>query len=318
MIERGIANTLAVVQRRLWPHAPAILIYHRVADPARDVWGITVGPDRFAEQIEALVSVRQVVPLGDLIAAAREGTKSDRPLAAVTFDDGYHDVFTVARPVLHRLGCPATVFVVSGMVGALREFWWDELAFIFLSDHELPAELEMRFGRRARRWSLPTGDFGARGTACHQIRRVFRDLSPVAIEGHLATLRAWARVERPARAENRAMTPEEVKTLRNDLLSVGAHTARHPSLPFLPAGDQRAEIIESRIACEALFGGPTPHFAYPFGAYDGRTARLAKEAGFASACTTVPGVVIRDADPFRLPRIAPGQLDGEQLARVLS
>jgi peptidoglycan/xylan/chitin deacetylase (PgdA/CDA1 family) len=317
MIERGIANALGVIERRLWPRAPVILIYHRVADPARDVWGITVGPDRFAEQIEALKSVRQVVPLSQLVAAVLDGKQSDRPLAAVTFDDGYHDVFTAARPILHRLDCPATVFLVSGMVGAPREFWWDELAFIFLADHALPAELELRFGR-LRRWSLPPGDRGARGMACHQIRRIFRDAPPAGIEASLAELRAWAGVGRPARAQNRAMTALEVRALKDDLLGVGAHTVRHPSLPFLSATDQRAEIAESRAACEALLGAPVTHFAYPFGAYDGRAARLAREAGFASACTTVPSVARGGADRFRLPRIAPGRMDGEALARVLS
>ncbi len=316
MIERGIANALGWAERRLWPRAPVILIYHRVADPMRDVWGITVGPERFAEQIEALKRVRRVVPLGELIAAAASGEAQD-PLAAVTFDDGYQDVFTAARPILHRLDCPATVFVVSGMVGAAREFWWDELAYVFLEPHELPQELELRLGGRVRRWRLPAGERGARGMACHEIRRVYRDMAPAAIEQSLAELRSWARVERPARPQNRAMTPAEVAAFDDGLLSVGAHTVRHPSMPFLPLGQQQAEAAESRAACEALVGRPVAHFAYPFGAYDWRSARAARAAGFASACTTVPSVVRRGANPFRLPRIAPAQMDGEALARAL-
>lgn len=318
MIERGVRTVFAPVGRRVWPRAPVILIYHRVADPACDVWGITVSPDRFAEQIEAVKTVRRIAPLSEVIAEAGDRRREGRPLAAITFDDGYHDVFTAARPILHRLGAPATVFLVSGLVGAAREFWWDELAFVFLGDSPLPGELELRFGTKWRQWVFPAGDRGARGAACHEIRRIFRDMAPAAIEDHLARLRAWAGIERPARPENRAMTEAEVRALKDDLLAVGAHTVRHPSLPFLPMGEQRAEIAASRAACEALVDGPVPHFAFPFGAYDGRSARLSREAGFASACTTVPGVVGAAPDPFRLPRIAPGQMDGENLARALS
>ena len=42
---------------------------------------------------------------------------SSRTLA-VTFDDGYRSVLTHARPILERLGLPATVFVPTDFVGA--------------------------------------------------------------------------------------------------------------------------------------------------------------------------------------------------------
>lgn len=319
MIERAVAGAVGWVERRISPHAPVILIYHRVSDPARDVWGITVGPELFAEQIEALRSVRQVVPLGDLIRAACEPRRGGRPLAAVTFDDGYRDVFDAARPILHRLDCPATVFVVSGMVGAAREFWWDELAFIFLAPpHQLPDALELQFGRQRRRWQFPKSDPGAPAMACHQIRRCFRDLAPAAIERSLAELRAWARIDRPARAQNRVMSHCEVAAIDDGLLSVGAHTVSHASLPFLSRQERCAEIADSRRACEALVNRPVEHFAYPFGAYDWRTAAAARAAGCASACTTVPSVVTAWTDRFRLPRLSAGQADGASLARALS
>ena len=50
--------------------------------------------------------------------------------------------------------------------------------------------------------------------------------------------------------------------------------------------------------------------------------RLWREASLAElrawACTTAPSVARGGSDPFRLPRIAPGQMDGEALARALS
>jgi hypothetical protein len=40
--------------------SPAILMYHRIATPDVDPWGLSVSPERFAEQVETL-SVRRTV-----------------------------------------------------------------------------------------------------------------------------------------------------------------------------------------------------------------------------------------------------------------
>jgi peptidoglycan/xylan/chitin deacetylase (PgdA/CDA1 family) len=306
------------VERRLWPRAAVILLYHRVADPTGDIWGLTVSPDRFAEQIEALKTTRRVLPLGELAAAAASRRAYDRPLAAVTFDDGYHDAFTAARPILHRLDCPATVFVVSGMVDAAREFWWDELAHIFLDTADLPPTLRLTFGAETREWRFSPDHPGARVGACHGLRRHFRDLSPDRIEACLERLRDWAGVAPAARPDHRVMKADEVARLSDGLITVGAHTVSHPSMPLLSAEAQRIEVAESRKACEALTGGPVEHFAYPFGDYNADSVAAARAAGFATACATIPGPVLRSSDPFRLPRINPGLADGEALIRALS
>jgi peptidoglycan/xylan/chitin deacetylase (PgdA/CDA1 family) len=44
-------------------------------------------------------------------------TGQPRKLAVVTFDDGYRDFLTCALPVLERHSVPATVFLVTGLMG---------------------------------------------------------------------------------------------------------------------------------------------------------------------------------------------------------
>ena len=43
-----------------------------------------------------------------------------RPVTAITFDDGYSDVYYHAYPLLQRKGIPAAVFVVTGLIGTGR------------------------------------------------------------------------------------------------------------------------------------------------------------------------------------------------------
>jgi peptidoglycan/xylan/chitin deacetylase (PgdA/CDA1 family) len=316
MIRTEIGKGVGALERRLFAHAPVILIYHRVAE-VRDDWGVVTAPRLFAEQIEAVRSVRQVVSLSDLLDASRGSRRDGRRLAAITFDDGYEDVFAVARPILERLDCPSTVFVVTGLVDRPREFWWDELAWILLDAPQLPDTLELEIGGKTRRWDLPAGSRPAREQARHELRRRLRNLPPEAIEAVLAALRERTGAPRPARATHRVMSSAELAQLRGGPMRVGAHTVSHPVLPSLPKAAQASQIAQSRQACEAFVGEPVEHFAYPFGDYDGRAAAAARDAGFMSACTTVPNIVRRGGDPFRLPRINPGHADAETLLRTL-
>ena len=130
---------------------PAILMYHRVARVAHDPWQLAVWPERFTEQIDALMQLRRVVPLRWLAAELAQG-RIPKKVAAVTFDDGYADILTEAKPILERQGCPATVFLVTGAIGRSCSFWWDELSRIVFETPLLPSELEIEIAGRAHRW----------------------------------------------------------------------------------------------------------------------------------------------------------------------
>src|ERR1700719_4034157 len=105
------------IGRGIFGADPIILMYHRVADIPVDPWGLAVHPARFDQQIDILSQVRRVVHLHDLVDAEQRRSSKDKPLAAVTFDDGYNDVYWNARPILRRYDCPTTLFVTTGGIG---------------------------------------------------------------------------------------------------------------------------------------------------------------------------------------------------------
>src|SRR5262245_47936593 len=116
-----------------------LLMYHRIAEPQIDPWGMCVSADRFAQHLEVLASQATIVPLADLAA----GCVSAAPrTAVVTFDDGYADNLYEAKPLLERFAAPATIFVATAPLEHPREFWWDELERILLQSQSLPAALD--------------------------------------------------------------------------------------------------------------------------------------------------------------------------------
>src|SRR5205814_817751 len=62
--------------------------------------------------------------LGQILDSDR---RPDRPLAAVTFDDGYAEVYEHAFPMMTRKGIPGAVFAVADLVGTPQLMGHDRL-----------------------------------------------------------------------------------------------------------------------------------------------------------------------------------------------
>ncbi len=88
----------------------AILTYHSIDDSGSP---ISVSPRAFARHVRWLGSgAVRVTRLEDLLAVSDE-----TDAVAITFDDGFESVATIAAPLLGERGLPATVFVVTDHVG---------------------------------------------------------------------------------------------------------------------------------------------------------------------------------------------------------
>ena len=102
-------------------------MYHRIAVPNVDPRGLSVSPERFAEQVQPLRARRTVLSMDAFVARLRSGDLPHNAVA-LTFDDGYLDNLRQAKPTLETTSVPATVFLATGRIGTGEEFWWDELA----------------------------------------------------------------------------------------------------------------------------------------------------------------------------------------------
>ncbi len=96
--------------------AGAILMYHSVGENNAF---FSVRPEEFARQM-AWVAERKfkVVFLSELVAMIRQKKNSVAGYVAITFDDGYKDFLQNAAPVLRQHNFPASVFLISDMLGA--------------------------------------------------------------------------------------------------------------------------------------------------------------------------------------------------------
>jgi peptidoglycan/xylan/chitin deacetylase (PgdA/CDA1 family) len=304
---------LGRLRRRLWPprRRPVILMYHRVAAPRVDPWDLAVEPERFAAQLEVLRATRRPFAMSEFVDRARRGRLPDDAVA-VTFDDGYADTLTQARPRLARAGVPATLFLATAFVGQRVEYWWDELARGLLVD----AEARPDGGRDPWRADGPPK---TERQAMYLARwQALRALSAAARDAELARVRASLRLA-PPREEDLPLTAGEVAVLAADpLFEIGGHTSGHPVLTMLDAAARRREIAEGRDACARLVGRAPVGFAYPHGSHDADARAAVAECGFGWACTTESRPVAQPvADDYALPRLAVRDWDAAAFERAL-
>ncbi len=96
---------------------------------------------------------------------------------------------------------------------------------------------------------------------------------------------------------------EKIRTLRENGITIGAHTRTHPKLSSLPPEDVKKEVHGSMAEIEEHTGEAADFFCYPYGDFNDSTVREVKKAGFLGAVSVARGFVSRGDDPFTLKRI---------------
>src|SRR5260370_35957431 len=92
-------------------HNPVILTYHSISHGDSP---LKISPELFAEQMEWLRGNAQVVSLSEIVAALASRRPLPERTVVLTFDDGFHDLYTSAAPLLHPWGLPATFCLATG------------------------------------------------------------------------------------------------------------------------------------------------------------------------------------------------------------
>jgi peptidoglycan/xylan/chitin deacetylase (PgdA/CDA1 family) len=121
-----------------------ILMYHyiRVNPVASDTAGyiLSVAPNDFNLQMQFLAERGyHTVTMAAVREFVRNGTPLPSKPIALTFDDGYDDAFTAAKPILDRYGMTATFYIVTGFLDHLRYMTWDQVIALDQDNMEIGA-----------------------------------------------------------------------------------------------------------------------------------------------------------------------------------
>ena len=95
-------------------HRLLILCYHGVSMYDEHEWAdLYISPETLRRRMELVARARcHVIPLSEAVDRLQKGTLPDRAVA-LTFDDGLHDFFSVAFPIVEWFGYPVTLYLTT-------------------------------------------------------------------------------------------------------------------------------------------------------------------------------------------------------------
>src|SRR5882672_944385 len=209
------------------------------------------------------------------------GTTSPRPLMAMTFDDGQHDNYQYALPLLEKRGIKATFFIPVLAVEKQQLLWHDRLGFAISALLEESAVGERRLDVVLSKAGLART--GTRSIAEEVVRQAKR-LDPLSRARLVDDLAPVAGPREPDFA--RLMTFDELASLARAGHEIGSHSMSHPLLPECSDSALSYEASKSREILRDCTGQPVESFCYPNGDSDERCRAAVAQAGYRLAVTT--------------------------------
>jgi peptidoglycan/xylan/chitin deacetylase (PgdA/CDA1 family) len=289
--------------RRMRRKSITIVMYHGIVEKPLPVYNwCQLLCEEFDRQICYLSHEYQVLPLPELVERIQKGLPVDENALCVTFDDGFQSIRKLAFPILQKYKVPATVFLVTGLIGT-TEIPWPEQLYCALSN-STRTEIDVQQSR----FSLVSAE--DRSSAYRRISTMLKRLPVEQKEELLQKLLRDLTSKAPNDSDAISMlTWQEVEYMHaSGLISFGSHTHTHPILSRCSVARQQAELLKSREVLREHFDR-ADLFAYPNGTesdFSGETKKLLIELGYTCALTAIRGLNAHTSDLYELRRIDNG------------
>ena len=270
-------------RRQRWRPLAISLVHGRADSPHWTPYGCKSPGDLERDLIHLKTRFR-VMSHEELVAHRENGRRVPPNAATLSFDDGFVECFTVAKPLLLAHGLPATFFICSSFVDN-RELMYRNKVALCLSRIGMATAAEISgFQTRLR------AQFGLTFATPLEIGKwllgldfAHRDIIDAACVRLGIDVEAFLRDQRPY------MTRSQIAQLHSDGFTIGSHTSDHPQLGKLPDWEEvRRQARESCDFARGITGRARVPLAFPFNGRNlprGRLAALPVRSA-STSCTT--------------------------------
>ncbi len=287
-----------------------ILMYHRIL-PLKDERaqieepGMMVTPETFRMHLSLIKQHFDVLSLSQWIKRKHNAETLPTRCCAITFDDGWADNYEFAYPILQEFNLPATIFLVSDMVGSNQLFWPERLARVLSNiAHHCPEKWDhpslkwIKYDAVSYDYTSVPPDQEQLSELIQQVKNLRDD----EIHAYIDIIEDELKLD--VNAEPSILNWQQIAEMsQSGLIEAGSHTCRHIRLN---AGQNeetlKQEIIQSKLQIEKQLGQSVDTFCYPNGDYSPRAVELVKQ-NYLCAVTTSKGWNTIETDEHLLHRI---------------
>lgn len=241
-----------------------------------------------------------------------------RRFVALTFDGANKDLISFAYPVLLRHAVPFTIYVPTAFPDGVGEAWWLGLEQVIARE----SRISLMMGEKEQRFVVT--DTAEKQALFSHLEGWLRTLPPAEVSAAMADLCTRYRIDLAALSRAASMDWEDLASLAADpLVTIGSATVNYPVLATMKDTDALREMTMGKAVAESAFHHEIRHLAFPFGdraSFRRSHVVMAEEAGFASAVSTIPGIVEAEGrtNLRALPRISwDGRIRSLRMLRVL-
>ena len=291
-----------------------ILTYHRINDD-NDQFFTGMNIDTFEKHMKYLSDYYNIMPLEEIINRMKCNDIPD-DVVAITFDDGYKDVYLNAYPILKKFSIPATIFLPTSCIDTGEVLWHDR---VFSAFRETQRSSLPKYGIYEKTYPLETIEEKLR--AQQDVLRFLRSLDTHDRLKWIDCLITKLFLKDKENYSQLMLSWDDIKIMHTNGISFGSHTVTHPIMSKISSEQVMWEICESKKIIESHLGSPVSTFAYPNGKeedFDHTTKVLLQEAGYICALTTIFGTNAYGHDLFALRRGQPWETDLPLFAAKLS
>jgi peptidoglycan/xylan/chitin deacetylase (PgdA/CDA1 family) len=268
---------------------PLIVGYHRVVESFQRskttaIPSMLISTSMLERHLDWLAKRFSFVSLDEVGLHLELDRPFHRPSVAITFDDGYSDVYHQAYPLLKKKGIPAGVFVVTGLVGTGQPQIFDRFYLLLRSLQRCRLPLAKTIAD-----ALHANGFDASSMKSWRAseQEPFRLMTIVLnafpqdqIESALASLENSSQLRSPDLHHLAPLTWDMIESMHRGGITIGSHTASHRLLPTETTQTVRSEVLNSKHALETRLSTTIKHFAYPDGCFNPAVVRAVNVAGY--------------------------------------
>ncbi|WP_244065225.1 polysaccharide deacetylase family protein [Bradyrhizobium sp. Ce-3] len=241
-----------------------------------------------------------------------------RRFACLTFDGASKDIVTHAWPVLARHGVPFTLYLPTAFPDGVGVAWWLVLEDIIGRESRISLVID------GRERHFAVSSLSDKYELFDFLSGWLRKLPPPELSYAVNDLGRRYSADAAQISRSASLDWADLAKLAADPnVTFGSATVNYPALSSLKDAGAQREMAMGRAVAESALRQQVRHFAYPFGDRDAFARPhvvMAEEAGFASAVSTISGIVEAQGrtNLHALPRIAwDGRVRSLRMMRVL-